>query len=126
MPLPQALARFNRTVTNPVARQFAGRVRPLALVVHEGRKSGTEYRTPVMAFSTDDGWVIALTYGSDTDWVRNVQIAGGCQLEVGGDIHELVEPTIVGEETGTEHVPAAVKPALGLLGVSEFLVMSEK
>ena len=28
------------------------------------------------------GYVIALTYGPDADWVKNVLAAGGCELEV--------------------------------------------
>jgi len=50
----------------------------MGLVVHRGRRSGRVYDTPVLVFPADDGYVIALTYGPDTDWIRNVLAAGGC------------------------------------------------
>src|SRR6266508_1110713 len=85
MPLPQGLGRFNRLVTNPVTRTFAGRVPGFAIVVHRGRTSGRRYRTPVNAFARPDGgYTLALTYGPDAQWVRNVLAQGGCTLEATG------------------------------------------
>jgi deazaflavin-dependent oxidoreductase (nitroreductase family) len=54
------------------------------MVVHRGRRSGRRYRTPVLAFRVDDGYVVALFYGADRDWVRNVLAAGGCTLSGAG------------------------------------------
>lgn len=48
----------------------------LGVVVHQGRRSGKEYQTPVNVFAAPDGYVLALTYGADTDWVKNVLAAG--------------------------------------------------
>ena len=84
MPLPDRLATFNRSVTNRIVRTFAGHLPWFAIVVHRGRKSGRIYRTPVNAFGIDDGFVIALTYGPDRDWVKNVLAAGRCGLIVRG------------------------------------------
>ena len=61
VPLPQRLARFNRVVTNRVAFPAARRVPGFGVVLHTGRRSGRSYRTPVNAFRTRDGYVIALT-----------------------------------------------------------------
>lgn len=72
MPFPKAITRFNRRVTNPILGRLAGRLAPFAIVVHRGRRTGREYRTPVMAFPRREGVVFALTYGLDVDWVRNV------------------------------------------------------
>jgi hypothetical protein len=56
MQLPQGLARFNRHVTNPIQRMWAGWLPPFAILEHVGRRSGTPYRTPVNAFNaTVDG-----------------------------------------------------------------------
>ena len=71
------LARFNRVVTNPVQRLYAGRIPPLAIVEHVGRKSGRQYRTPVTAFVKGDMVSVRLPYGTDRDWVRNLIAAGG-------------------------------------------------
>lgn len=67
------LARLNRYVTNPVMRRIAPRSRHLAMIEHTGRRSGTVYRTPVMAFVDDGGTLtVVLNYGVNSDWVRNV------------------------------------------------------
>ncbi len=63
MQLPQWLARFNRHVTNPVQRLWAGFVPTMGILEHVGRRSGAHYRTPLTVFTTDDGIAILLTYG---------------------------------------------------------------
>src|SRR5438270_10605225 len=81
MPLSRRVAQFNRRVTNRITRRIAGWMPGFAIVTHIGRKSGRTYRTPVNVFRTRDGFRIALTYGAESDWVRNVLAAGGCELE---------------------------------------------
>jgi deazaflavin-dependent oxidoreductase (nitroreductase family) len=76
MPAPRSIARFNRRFTNKLTLKVAGYLPGFAIVSHVGRKSGRTYRTPVNAFRTDDGYIIALTYGSESDWVKNVLAAG--------------------------------------------------
>jgi deazaflavin-dependent oxidoreductase (nitroreductase family) len=121
MPLPAALARFNRRVTNPVVRTFAGRLPYFAIVVHDGRSSGRSYRTPVNAFARPDGgFTLALTYGTDSQWVRNVLARGGCTVESRGRSLRLTNPRMVHDPT-RRLVPAPVRPILGLLGVEDFL-----
>jgi len=80
MSFRKRLARFNRVVTNPIQGLWAPYVPPWAVVVHEGRKSGKTYRTPVSAFVRDGVMAVALPYGDDTDWLRNLQAAGGGEL----------------------------------------------
>jgi deazaflavin-dependent oxidoreductase (nitroreductase family) len=123
MPLPARLARFNRRVSNPLTRTFAGRVPPFAIVEHHGRTSGREYRTPVMAFGAGQGIIIALTYGAETHWVKNVLAAGGCVLVRRGRRASLGNPRLVGERDGLPQVPGVVRPVLRLLDVAEFLVL---
>jgi deazaflavin-dependent oxidoreductase (nitroreductase family) len=64
-----------------------------SVIQHVGRTSGRPYETPITAVSTDDGFVIALPYGSDADWVKNVLAAGTATL-----VHEGATYTIVGPE----------------------------
>ena len=94
MPLPRALARFNLVVTNRIARRVAGRIPGFAIVTHVGRRSRRVYQTPVNLFRPDDQWVIALTYGRDSQWVRNVIAAGKCEVETRGEQISLVDPQI--------------------------------
>jgi deazaflavin-dependent oxidoreductase (nitroreductase family) len=123
MPLPSWLARFNRGVTNRVTRPVAGRLPGFAIVRHRGRRSGRTYRTPVNLFRRDDSVVIALTYGPDRDWVRNVMAAGGCEVETRGRVLQLREPRIV-TDTRRKLVPAPVRPILRAIGVTQFLVLA--
>lgn len=124
MPFPRTLARINRRVTNPVARRFAGRLPPFAIMEHRGRRSGATHRTPVMAFrsSADDGFVVALTYGPEADWVRNVLAEGGCAMEYGRRRIVLVDPTVVPRGSpGPVTLPRPVRLALRLLRVADEL-----
>lgn len=122
MPIPKLIARFNRYVTNPIARLVAGWLAPFAIVIHRGRVSNRERRTPVWAFATDDnGLVIALTYGADSDWVRNVLRTGGCTVKRSAKLLSLAKPRILIGPEGMSLVPAMVRGPLRLLGVTEFL-----
>jgi len=121
VPLPDRLATFNRSVTNRVTRMFAGRLPWFAIVVHRGRKSRRIYRTPVNAFGTDDGFVIALTYGPDRDWVKNVLAAGRCGLIVRGRRIVAVDPVIVEGDAGMALLPWLPKPILKLINVDKFM-----
>ncbi|HWD51699.1 MAG TPA: hypothetical protein VG412_04810 [Acidimicrobiales bacterium] len=80
MAVRRRLAHFNKRVVNPIQRRWADRLPPWAVVVHQGRISGRRYETPVLAHLHDGEVVIALFYGADADWVRNVLAAGGGEL----------------------------------------------
>jgi len=123
MPLPRWVARANRRGLNVVARRFAGRVAPFALVLHRGRRSGVAYQTPVMAFGAGGHVAIALTYGPDADWVRNVLASRTCTLIQRGRRVETTDPRLVGASEGLPILPILIRPPLRLLRVREFLVM---
>jgi deazaflavin-dependent oxidoreductase (nitroreductase family) len=126
MPLPRALGRFNRRVTNRVTGAFAGRLPWFAIVVHRGRVSGRQYQTPVMAFRRrGGGYVIALTYGPDTQWTRNVLAQGGCALLTRGRRLEASNPRIV-RDPARRLVPPPIRVALGLLDVALFLELDTR
>jgi hypothetical protein len=79
-PLNRAIRRFNRNVYNPLAMTVASlRHSPYSVVEHIGRKSGPPYETPVIAHAVGDGFIIALPYGDDVDWCRNILAAGGAR-----------------------------------------------
>src|SRR5580692_12000143 len=69
------VAAFNLAVTNRITSRFAGRLPGFGIVTHVGRKSGKVYRTPVNVFRAPEGFLIALTYGRESEWVRNVVTA---------------------------------------------------
>ena len=120
MAIPKSVARFNAHVTNRVSRPFAGRLPGFAVVTHVGRRSGRTYQTPVNMFRDGERYVIALTYGADTQWVKNVMAAGGCDVRTNGTTVRLCEPRIFSDPE-RRLVPAPVRVVLGLLDVSEFM-----
>ncbi len=121
MPLPRTLGRFNRRVTNHVTRTFAGRLPGFAIVVHRGRTTGRQYRTPVNAFRRSGaGYVIALTYGQDAEWARNVLAQGGCILATRGRRVELRNPRVV-HDPARRLVAPPVRAILRLINVDLFL-----
>jgi deazaflavin-dependent oxidoreductase (nitroreductase family) len=123
MPLPERLARFNRIVTNRIARRVAGRAPGFAIVEHVGRRSGRTYRTPVNIFRNgEDRYVIALTYGRDSQWVRNVLAAGGAEVVTRGRRMRLVEPVVIRDQQRTM-MPAGVRSVLGVIRVDDFMVL---
>jgi deazaflavin-dependent oxidoreductase (nitroreductase family) len=120
MPLPRWLARFNRHATNRVLGPLAMHLPYFGVVVHTGRKTHRQYRTPVNVFPRPGGYVIVLTYGPGSDWVRNVLAAGGCALETRGRTVRLTRPRLYHDER-RRAVPAFVR-VVGRLGrVAHFL-----
>jgi deazaflavin-dependent oxidoreductase (nitroreductase family) len=113
--LPRGLARFNRRVANPIVRLVAGRVPPLAVIHHTGRSSGRIYRTPVLAFVRNDVLVITLVYGAGSDWVRNVDAAGGASITRLGRSEAYVEPEISRGQEARGWVPPVVRLGVRLL-----------
>jgi deazaflavin-dependent oxidoreductase (nitroreductase family) len=88
--------------------------------VHTGRKSKHRYETPVNVFRAGDVYVIALTYGRESEWVRNVLAAEGCELITRGRRMRLTSPEIRHDER-QRLVPRAIRPALRLLRVADFM-----
>ena len=123
MPLPRSIARANRRVTNHLLGSLATRLPLFGVVVHTGRRSRRQYRTPVNVFRRGDRYIIALTYGSNADWVRNVLTDGGCMLETRGRTLRLSSPRLFHDET-RHAVPAPVRLILGLINVCDFLELT--
>jgi deazaflavin-dependent oxidoreductase (nitroreductase family) len=93
---------------------------------HVGRKSGIVRRTALMAFHRErDRWVIALTYGTDVQWLRNVLAAGHFRLQSRGRWIEVAHPRQF-RDTSRSSVPWIVRPWLAILGVSDFVEAREE
>lgn len=112
MHFPRFMRRVNRVFTNPLLGTIAWIVPPLAVVHHVGRKSGRHYKAPVVAFRTDKGFVIPLTYGRDVDWGRNLIAADGGEVQQMGKRYKLRHPRIVGSGAAYKHLPPGVRSVL--------------
>jgi len=121
MALPKSLTRFNKHVTNRVARQLVG-LSDLVEIEHVGRVSGTRYRTPVMAFRTGDTMTIALTYGPDVDWLKNISAAGGCTMRTRRQTVALGPPRRIDAADGLARTPQPARTLLrGPIGCTDFV-----
>jgi deazaflavin-dependent oxidoreductase (nitroreductase family) len=118
--LGRRIAHFNRRVTNRLTRPLARWLPGFGVVIHIGRKSKRRYETPVNLFRAADGYVIALTYGRESDWVRNVLAAGGCELITCGRRMRLTSPEIRHDER-QRLLPRPIRPVLRLLRVADFM-----
>jgi len=117
------LAKFNIAVTNRITSLFAGWLPGFGILTHVGRKSGKVYRTPVNVFRAPKGFIIALTYSSQCEWVKNVLAAGGCELKTVGRKYQLVAPNVVRDPT-RRRFPIPVRFILRLVGADEYLEIS--
>lgn len=117
------VAAFNLAVTNRITSRFAARLPGFGILTHVGRKSGRVYRTPVNVFRAPEGFLIALTYGRESEWVKNVLAAGGCELETRGVKYQLSAPTVVHDPT-RQRFPLFVRIVLGSMGANDFMQLS--
>ena len=120
MPIPRIVRQWNKAGLNRVTRHIAPRMPGFGVVVHRGRRSGRPYQTPVNVFATGDGYILALTYGPDTDWVKNVLAAGGCELRTRGRVIRLVSPRLFHDEARGGIRPLE-RQVLRVIGVADFL-----
>ena len=97
-------SRFVRIVMGPMTRPLnplivkaAGRRHfgMAAQIRHTGRRSGRSYTTPASARISGDVAVIPLTFGSQSDWSRNVRAAGGCSIRLNGRDYDLTQPELL-------------------------------
>jgi deazaflavin-dependent oxidoreductase (nitroreductase family) len=125
-PIPRAVARANRHVLNPLMRRIAGRLPLFGLLTHVGRRSGRAYTIPVNVFRDGEhGYRVALTYGRDAQWARNVLAAGGCTLRTRGRVVELVDPRLV-HDPARSWAPVPVRQILGLINAPDVLLLQER
>src|ERR1035438_1668683 len=89
------LAKINIAFTNRITGLFAGWLPGFGILTHVGRKSGKFYRTPINVFRASNNFIIALTYSSQSEWVKNVLAAGGCELRTLGKRYQLSAPNVV-------------------------------
>jgi deazaflavin-dependent oxidoreductase (nitroreductase family) len=81
--LSRRVARFNKLINNRIQGVYAWLLPPWAVILHRGRRSGRRYRTPVLAFRCDRTLVLALLYGEESDWLRNLRAGTGHVVRAG-------------------------------------------
>jgi deazaflavin-dependent oxidoreductase (nitroreductase family) len=109
---------LTKRVFNPMQMRSAGTPGAYASIVrHTGRKSGATYETPVGTLATEDGFLIALPYGTRANWVQNVLAAGSATIIAEGQTYEVDQPEVVPLESVISEFPEGDLRSLRLFGV---------
>jgi deazaflavin-dependent oxidoreductase (nitroreductase family) len=111
MPAPRWLARFNLHLTNHLLSPVAARLPGMGVDVHTGRKTHRQYRTPVLIFRDGEQVIIALTYGRESQWVKNVLAQGGCELKSQKRTLRLSRPGLFHDEDRRAMPPTDIECA---------------
>ena len=94
-PFQKAMRRLT-LLMRPIALKSAGKVGSSTSVIHHvGRRSGSNYETPVVAVEHEDGFLVALPYGEGTDWLRNVLANGKAEITTGGKRQPVERPEVI-------------------------------
>jgi deazaflavin-dependent oxidoreductase (nitroreductase family) len=117
-----AIRRFNRDVTNPRAMETAGTPGAYASVIrHVGRATGQPHETPVRATAIDEGFLIALPYGTRADWLKNVRASGSATIVDEGTTYEVDQPEIIPMAGVSSRFPPLDQRTLSRFGVDQCL-----
>lgn len=118
---------FNKYILNRFFKLFAGSSQtPFALIRHVGRRSGKPYETPIIVQPVEDGFVIALTYGPQVDWYRNILAVGTCEIRWHNqtfkiDSFERIDPNI-----GRSAFRQPFRTFLRVIGPEDFVHMHRR
>jgi deazaflavin-dependent oxidoreductase (nitroreductase family) len=114
-------------VFNPFIRRVAGRrhLRMAAQIHHRGRRSGRMYVTPASARRDGGTFWIPLTFGSGSDWCRNVLAAGGCTIRWQGTDYAATRPVVVDRAAAMSAARGSFRgyerAMMRMLGIKQFL-----
>ena len=114
-------------VFNPFIRRVAGRrhMRMAAQIHHRGRRSGRMYVTPASARRDGGTFWIPLTFGSGSDWCRNVLAAGGCTIRWQGTDYAATRPVVVDRAAAMSAARGSFRgyerAMMRMLGIKQFL-----
>ena len=114
--------RFNRAFGNPHQMKTAGTPGAYASVIrHIGRKTGRWDLTEQVIKGIDDGFVIALPYGADTDWLRNVLASGSATIVDEGNTYRVDQPELVPLVMAAPYMPAKEQRELRRFAIDQCL-----
>jgi deazaflavin-dependent oxidoreductase (nitroreductase family) len=101
---------------NKQMARFAGsKYLPLwALLIHQGRRSGRAYTTPVAARRTPRGFVIPLAFGEAADWSRNVLASGRAEIRWKDRVYVLDNPVVADARSELAAFPLIARPLVRL------------
>lgn len=111
---------------NAASRRTSGtRDSDHGLLTHTGRKSGRSYQTSLGVNAYGGGFLVPLTYGTATDWFRNLSASGGT-LEWRGQSFDVERPEIVAGPEPMRSWPRASRIVLQAVGIDQFALLHQK
>jgi deazaflavin-dependent oxidoreductase (nitroreductase family) len=115
---------FNKYVTNRILRVFVKlSLGPFAIIGHVGRRSGKSYETVIWVWPVSEGFVIALTYGSQVDWLRNMLTAGGGTVFWHKRLYAVGKPEPIDAQAALPAFPALFRLIFRRFGRREEFVL---
>jgi deazaflavin-dependent oxidoreductase (nitroreductase family) len=124
MTFPRRMAALPRLL-NPLAMPLTRRLPPLAVLHHQGRRSGRYYDTPVQAYHTPDGWVVGLAYDHNAPFALNLLATGGGEMTRAGRRYRITQPRRVGREV-LDLLPGWAALMMRAVGIDEFVQFDAK
>ena len=117
-------AMFSATrLINPLVMLLAGtRLLPLYGVIHHrGRRSGKQFRTPVVVRRTTDGFIVPMPWGETTDWYRNVRAAGGCRIRWKGRDYQGTDPVVLDADKALAAFSGPTRAGMTRFGIKKVM-----
>ena len=115
---------FNKRVTNRLLRWFTRFSHgPFAIIHHVGRRSGKPYETVIWVWQMREGFVIALTYGPEVDWYRNMRAAGGGTVFWHKRLYVVGKPVPIDSQKALQAFPAFFRTIFRTFGKEEQFVL---
>lgn len=124
MKIPNKVRYLNKKFTNRLMMRIAGKKHsPIVIMEHLGRVSGKVYRVPLLAAAYKDGFMFALTYGTDVDWYKNVLHSREGKLTVNGRVVHLVDPEPILKQTGQKDFGQPFSTILRWIDIYDYFFM---
>lgn len=118
------LRNVNKRITNPFLLRVADFHLPyLTIVGHVGRRTGSDFRTPVAAAPCASGFVIPLPYGRDVDWCQNLLAAGGGTIRQNEQTFLVRNPRFIDRAEALDTVDGRHQAIWSRLGITNFLLL---
>lgn len=109
--------------TSPIGLKFAGRTwNPIfAVVEHRGRRSGRTFAAPVAARRVEGGFVVALAFGEQVDWHKNLLAAGRGIISWRGRAYPVGTPERIEAGEGRKAFNPIQRFAVRVAGIDGFV-----
>ena len=117
---------FNKYVTNRLLRWFTNFSHgPFAIIHHIGRRSRKPFETVIWVWQMREGFVIALTYGEEVDWYRNMKATGGGTVFWHKRLYVVGKPALIDTEKALTAFPAFFRMLFRTFGKQMKFVLME-